>query len=61
MESMQKINLSINYINISDEELKFEWKDDKFNERLKQLVSDLSNTKSGDDETTYDEVSEPNQ
>lgn len=55
---MQNINLSINYIELSDEEVQFDWLDIKINERLKELINDFKKcTDSGDKITLYDEVS----
>jgi hypothetical protein len=56
---MQNINLSINFIEIEDEEVRFEWLDDTFNERLKELINDFKNSPdSGDKISLYDEVSQ---
>jgi hypothetical protein len=54
---MQNINLSINFIEIEDEEVRFDWLDVKFNERLKELIDDFKKSPdSGDKISIYDEI-----
>lgn len=55
---MKSINLSINYIEIDEVELNFDWKNEKMKEKLKQLINDFKNCKDEDKSALYDEVSQ---